>query len=236
MRDNLETVRALLIKAEAEGVTKAEAEALTDKAALLMAKYGIDSALAQAREQVRVVPVNTVIAIDNPFSSAKSSLFAVVAQAFNCSVIILNKHSLLYCEGKTTLHVFGYQSDIDAVHAIYTSLLLQGTQASLNVPPGEKPRSYRTSFWYGFAGEVRMRMQRVSESVMQERTPGTDIVLRDRKTAVEAAMRDKYPRTRQLRRTYSSSAGFNSGKAAGQRANLHNRHQAEKNSRQSLTA
>ena len=38
----LDRVRKLLAKAEAEGVTPAEAEALTTKAAELMAKYGID--------------------------------------------------------------------------------------------------------------------------------------------------------------------------------------------------
>ncbi|MGH3122965.1 MAG: DUF2786 domain-containing protein, partial [Streptosporangiaceae bacterium] len=38
-------VRKLLAKAEAQGVTPAEAEALTAKAAELMARYGIDRAL-----------------------------------------------------------------------------------------------------------------------------------------------------------------------------------------------
>jgi cytosine/adenosine deaminase-related metal-dependent hydrolase len=41
----LERVRKLLAKAEAQGATPAEAEALTAKAAELMARYGIDRAL-----------------------------------------------------------------------------------------------------------------------------------------------------------------------------------------------
>jgi hypothetical protein len=41
-------VRKLLAKAEAEGVTAAEAEALIAKAAELMARYGIDRALLAA--------------------------------------------------------------------------------------------------------------------------------------------------------------------------------------------
>ena len=40
----LDRVRKLLAKAEAEGVTPPEAEALTAKAAELMARYGIDRA------------------------------------------------------------------------------------------------------------------------------------------------------------------------------------------------
>ena len=45
----LDRVRKLLTKAEADGVTAAEAQALTAKAAELMAKYGIDRALLAAR-------------------------------------------------------------------------------------------------------------------------------------------------------------------------------------------
>ena len=45
----LERVRKLLAKAEAGGVTPAEAEALTAKAAELMARYGIDRALLASR-------------------------------------------------------------------------------------------------------------------------------------------------------------------------------------------
>ncbi len=40
----LERIRKLLAKAEARGVTPAEAEAFTAKAAELMARYGIDRA------------------------------------------------------------------------------------------------------------------------------------------------------------------------------------------------
>jgi len=44
----LERVRKLLAKAEDDSVTPAEAEALTAKAAELMARYGIDRALLAA--------------------------------------------------------------------------------------------------------------------------------------------------------------------------------------------
>ena len=44
----LERVRKLLAMAEGDGVTQAEAEAFTEKAAGLMARYGIDRALLAA--------------------------------------------------------------------------------------------------------------------------------------------------------------------------------------------
>ena len=46
--DLLDRVRKLLAKAEDEGCTPEEAEALTAKAAELMARYGIDRALLGA--------------------------------------------------------------------------------------------------------------------------------------------------------------------------------------------
>ena len=46
--DLLDRVRKLLAKAEDEGCTPEEAEALTAKAAGLMARYGIDRALLGA--------------------------------------------------------------------------------------------------------------------------------------------------------------------------------------------
>ena len=56
-------VRKLLVKAEADGVTQAEAQALTAKAAELMAKYGIDRALLAARRPETDRPADRVIDI-----------------------------------------------------------------------------------------------------------------------------------------------------------------------------
>src|SRR3974377_128767 len=58
-------VRKLLAKAEAEGVTPAEAEALTAKAAELMARYGIDRARLAAARPETDRPSSRVIDIAN---------------------------------------------------------------------------------------------------------------------------------------------------------------------------
>ena len=52
----LDRVRKLLAKAEDDGVTPAEAEALTAKAAELMARYGIDRALLGALHPAATPP------------------------------------------------------------------------------------------------------------------------------------------------------------------------------------
>ena len=65
--DLLDRVRKLLAKAEAEGVTPHEAEALTAKAAELMARYGIDRALLAATAPDTDKPADRVIDVDNPW-------------------------------------------------------------------------------------------------------------------------------------------------------------------------
>ncbi|MGH3159124.1 MAG: DUF2786 domain-containing protein, partial [Streptosporangiaceae bacterium] len=70
----LERVRKLLAKAEAEGVTPAEAEALTGKAAELMAKYGIDRALLAARRPETDHPADRKVDVDNPWARVQAHL------------------------------------------------------------------------------------------------------------------------------------------------------------------
>src|ERR1700735_1225088 len=80
----LERVRKLLAKAEAEGVTVAEAEALTAKAAELMARYGIDRALLAATRPETDRPADRVIDVPNPWGDVRADLPAGLAGAMRC--------------------------------------------------------------------------------------------------------------------------------------------------------
>ena len=72
----LDRVRKLLAKAEAEGVTPPEAEALTAKAAELMARYGIDRARLAASEPGTDRPGSRIIDIANPWAQVRAHLLA----------------------------------------------------------------------------------------------------------------------------------------------------------------
>ena len=85
----LARVRKLLAKAEAEGVTPAEAEALTAKAAELMAKYGIDRALLAARRPETDHPADRKLDIDNPWARVQAHLLCGLASALRCQCVIL---------------------------------------------------------------------------------------------------------------------------------------------------
>src|SRR5215471_6528686 len=85
----LDRVRKLLVKAEADGVTQAEAQALTAKAAELMAKYGIDRALLAARRPETDGPADRVIDIGNPWARVQAHLLCGLAAALRCQCVIL---------------------------------------------------------------------------------------------------------------------------------------------------
>ena len=63
----LDRVRKLLAKAEDESVTPPEAQALTAKAAELMARYGIDRAMLAAARPETDAPASRLIDVDNPW-------------------------------------------------------------------------------------------------------------------------------------------------------------------------
>ena len=115
----LERVRKLLAKAEAEGVTPAEAEALTAKAAELMARYGIDRALLAAARPETDRPANRIIDVPNPWAQVRAHLLAGLVTAMRCRCV------LLPAAGGKRVHVFGYASDLERAEMLYTSLLVQ---------------------------------------------------------------------------------------------------------------
>ena len=81
----LERVRKLLAKAEGPGVTPAEAQALTAKAAELMAKYGIDRALLAATRPETDQPGDRMITIGNPWARVKAHLLCGLGAALRCA-------------------------------------------------------------------------------------------------------------------------------------------------------
>ena len=227
--DMLRKVRALLAKAEAEGVTAQEAEALTAKAAELMAKYGIDKAVAEARAGHKHLPGNRVFDISNPWGQVKAHLLGGIAGALGCQCVLLHgSRSHKQADIDSRVHVFGYEDDIAQTDLLYTSLLFQMASALryARVPEGaHSPRAWRRSFLLGFTTAVVLRVRNAYEIAKQESEAsgtGAELVLADRSLCVKQALRDAYPATRRTRITYSGR-GYNQGNAAGQRANIHDR-------------
>jgi hypothetical protein len=220
----LARVRKLLAKAEDAGVTPAEAQALTAKAAELMAKYGIDRALLAAERPETDHPADRVIDVDNPWARVQAHLLCGLASAMRCQCVILPRTG-----PGSRIHVFGFSSDIERADVLYTSLLIQMWQglATAQVPAWSRnPRAWRRSWLLGFATAVVSRVRAAeSRAASQATAPSaadgsrTALVLADRRLVIRRNIEQAYPITRKSRVTYSGS-GYGAGYSEGQRADI----------------
>ena len=219
----LDRVRKLLAKAEAEGVTPPEAEALTAKAAELMARYGIDRARLAASHPDTDRPESRIIDIGNPWAQVRAHLLAGLAGAMRCQCVLLGTD-----RPGARVHVFGYASDLERADILYTSLLLQMARglAAADVPDGGRSsRAWRRSWLLGFVtaviGRVRSAEERAASGAEGDTGsgPSTALVLADRAVVIRRQLEEAYPVTRRTRITYSGR-GYSAGYAQGQQADI----------------
>ena len=220
----LARVRKLLVKAEAAGVTPAEAQALTVKASELMAKYGIDRALLAAERPETDRPADRVIDIGNPWARVQAHLLCGLASALRCQCVILPSTG-----PGTRIHVFGFTSDIERADVLYTSLLVQMWQglAGTPLPPRvHNARAWRRSWLLGFATAVVARVRAAEAGAARQATdPAAGagsraaLVLADRTEVITRTLKHAYPVTRTSRVTYTGN-GYGTGYARGQRADI----------------
>jgi hypothetical protein len=220
----LDRVRKLLAKAEDESVTPPEAQALTAKAAELMAKYGIDRALLAADRPETDQPGDRVLDIDNPWARVKAHLLCGLGSALRCQCILLPTAA-----PGTRIHMFGFTSDLERADLLYTSVLIQMWHglAGAQVPSWSRSaRAWRRSWLLGFATAVISRVRAAEHAAAcqatapeQSSASRTALVLADRAQVVRRNVELAYPVTRTARVTYSGS-GYRDGYAEGQRADI----------------
>lgn len=225
--DLLDRVRKLLAKAEDEACSPAEAEALTAKAAELMARYGINRALLGAIRPETDRPADRVFTLDNPWGDIKRHLLAGLATALRCQCVLTRT------DAGTRLHVFGYTSDLERAEILFTSVLVQMARALAvqRVPsyPGPSSRggarAWRRSWMLGYSTAVVARVRAAEEAAVAsapaETTAGTPaaLILADRSLVVRQQVAAAYPRLRKTRVTYSGS-GYGDGYREGQKADI----------------
>jgi hypothetical protein len=226
--DLLDRVRKLLAKAEDEGCTPEEAEALTAKAAELMARYGIDRALLGAIRPETDRPADRKFGFDPPWVDVKAHLLAALATALRCQCVQTQND-----QGAMHLHVFGYSSDLERAEILYTSLLVQMARAlAKQAAPGygNSVKAWRRSWMLGYCAAVVARVRAAEEAAVA--TAGADddhaaadgaasaaLVLADRSLTVRLQVSAAYPRLRRKRVTYSGS-GYGDGYREGQKADI----------------
>ncbi len=223
--DKLAVVRKLLVKAE-RAATPAEAEAYTAKALALMARHGIDAALAAAAVPERDGVGTTRVAIHDPYSAGKGRLLAWTASALRCRAVLHEVGG-----GRVeAVSIVGFAADRARAEVLFTSLLLQaGGQLARSRPSraGESVAAFRRSWLHGFAAAVHERLVAAESAAARERdaergagAPSVALVLADRTDRVERAFAAEFPAVARARRRALAGSGFGAGVAAGVRADL----------------
>jgi hypothetical protein len=221
----LEKVRKLLAKAEDPGCTPAESAALNDKAAQLIAKYGMDAALLAAVDPERDPVGDRVIGLYAPYALDKAGLLATVAAALRCRSV---RRKVWVGNGYAyNMHLFGFASDLERTELLYTSLLVQASfgLAAAQVPESESAAAFRRSWLVGFTRAVGTRLTTAERRATAEAEtvpagPSVALVLADRGNQVDRRVDEAYPRLRSSTPRRLQGSGIHGGYAAGERADL----------------
>jgi hypothetical protein len=173
----LAKVRKLLAKAENPACTEQEAEAYNKKAAELIAAYGIDRALLAAKDPTTDKIGDRIVDLESPYALSKADLLSAIARSMRCRAVLRSR----WADGKRikSMHLFGYDSDLERAELLFTSLLLQSAHgvANAHVPPHESTKTFRLAWLAGFTVEVEQRLRAAEVDAQREAT-------QDRKTTM----------------------------------------------------
>jgi len=222
-QDKLAKVRALLATAEDESLSEEARAAYRGRAADLMARYGIDEALARAQGNPEERAANVWIDVEAPYALDKVELLAAVANPLGCRLLRANVRG----PGER-VRMLGMPGDLDRTLILYTSLLVQAELglAVTRPPEGEDTRAFRRTWRVGFAEAIGERLAATVAKASAEadaRSGGatsTELVLADRDALVQAHLNALYPKVRKGRARRLSGSGGTAGYAAGQRADI----------------
>jgi hypothetical protein len=210
----LRRVRALLAKAESTEFEE-EAEALSAKAQSLMTRYAIERTLAEAPHASAAKPAVRRIWLDQPYLTAKAVLVSAVADANHCRAV---RDPLGFVD------LIGFDTDLDVVELLSTSLLVQATRAmqltgTHTTRHGtSRTTSFRRSFLIAYAYRIGERLRESADCAETEadRQHGGALVpvLRARDDVVDDAFAAAFPHTVSRPMQVSNAAGWSAGRAA----------------------
>ncbi len=221
----LHRVRMMLTKAESTPF-EAEADAFTAAAQSLMARHSIDAAMLAAEQPSSAEPVGRRIGLDNPYEAEKVMLLQSVAAANRCQVVWSKEL------GFATM--VGFVEDLESVDLLFTSLLVQSTQAVRAAGTRtdrygrSRTRAFRHSFLTGYATRIGERLRAATSTEVETAraevaSSGRDLVpvLAERDAQVEGTTARMFPALmqRSLGRV-NHGEGWVTGRAAADRASI----------------
>jgi hypothetical protein len=242
--DALRKAQGLLNMAADQSISEQERESFQDKAFDLIEKFGIDQALLNAKAEIKQKPTHMTFTITGAQARYRVVAFNSIAKALHCRSVNTNYGSSYY-RNIHEVEVFGFESDLNILVMLWTSLQLQGFQEVKQIK-GEvevvfaglgtvkkkvSTKAKRNSFWVGFGYKLMHRIEEAEKRVATE--PGTDLVLYNRDQEVEDAKNAAYPDLKKGKDfEIASKAGFAAGLEAGERANIHDKAEVKNTQRE----
>jgi len=242
--DMIEKISKLLAKANNVAGTP-EADALTEKAFKLMAKYDIQAAqLTNTTGEVKDELIVWDYAITGEFAIDQTTLFFDVVSGIGAKALRYRKRVPGTRQSYTyTMRVWGYESQTKRIKFLFEALLPQmlvGSSSAAAIVTWENKRSYRKSWMEGFGNAIAGRLVRARNVAVQEANEeqagsGTsaELVLADKKAKVRNFFDEANTRTlangKKVNKYTSSSrklsgTGHGAGYRAGQNASFGDNH------------
>ncbi|MFI2673882.1 DUF2786 domain-containing protein [Streptomyces albidoflavus] len=222
----LAKIRAILAKAEDRAATPEEAETYFAKAAALMSKYGVERAMLAEVDPSTDKPSTRTITVKGSYLLDRVQLLNSITNALGGQAVRWRAYDGESGKYVQRVELHAYESTLDRVEMLYTSLLLQVFNGMRQSRPawGESTTAYRKSWLAGFSQSVYKRLMNAEELAAAQATNdhggrSAELVLASREDTILAQFKAAHPRVRIAKRRLTGS-GWSEGKAAGQRADL----------------
>jgi hypothetical protein len=228
----------LLLAAAEDATSTPEAQALTLKAAELMADKSITAAMLAAAQQddgPRVVTDDRIGPMGTPFQHQRKDLAVTIGRALRLHPVIkyLDGVPGKYRE-QIAVDLFGARTDIDRARTLFDSTMLQGfhvmscelTAATLGRKPGSSDKQSWLQGWAAGVGHVLDLAEKTAhtsydqEHKLEAGHKGTELVLADWDVIILAHRAALYPNLGRARARSTSGNQFSRGFTAGTKANI----------------
>ncbi|MFE2104328.1 DUF2786 domain-containing protein [Kitasatospora sp. NPDC059463] len=225
----LAKVRAILAKAEDPAASPEEAQAYFAKAADLMSKYGIERAMLAETKPETDRPTTRVFTESGSYVLDRVGLLMSINDALGGQSVrwrVWDGGAKKYVQ-RVELH--GYESMLDRVEMLYTSLILQAFNGMKHGSPGigESPIAYRKTWLAGFRNAVVERLDAAEHQAVEEAdlalpsgARSAEVVLASREETILAIFKAAHPKVRPARRRRLTGSGWRAGHKAGTQADL----------------
>lgn len=210
----VERIRKLFAKAESVAGTP-EAEVLLERAYALLAKYGVDEALARSAPDegpAEVIVLDHVVS--GRYVPDQVGLVAALAGALHCRAVVETR-----VDGTRVVHVVGVRRHVERVGMLAGALcgVMLAAAARQRPAPGVSAVTHRKSFMTGFAFEVGRRLAAAEQGAVaaSDDAPGASLVLRSDARRADEAMARRFPTAGPGRRRRVGLSGIEQGRRAG---------------------